>query len=191
MLQEKETINQKQDIELYRNFLKGNKEDFNIIVQKYMNPLISFIMGYVKNQFIAEDLAQDTFLYILINKKEYDFKYTLKTYLYTIAKCRAINYLKKNKKIVNFEEKYINNLEVTETDLNEKLIQDENKNKIQDAIKKLKYNYQIVIYLKDFQNFQYKEISKILNKTVSQTKMLIYRARKSLKKILKKEGFIC
>ena len=59
------------------------------------------------------------------------------------------------------------------------------------AIKKLKYDYQVVIYLKDFQNFQYKEICKILNKTLPQTKMLIHRARKSLKKVLKKEGFTC
>lgn len=191
MLQEKNITNKETDKELYKSFLNGNKEAFNIIVERYMHLVISFIMGYVKNQTIAEDLAQDTFLYMLINKKEYDFKYTLKTYLYTIAKCRAINYLKKNKKMVSFEEKYINDLESTEIDLTEDFIRNENKNKIQDAIKKLKYEHQIVLYLRDFQYFKYKEISKILNKTVPQTKMLIYRARKSLAKILKKEGIVC
>ncbi len=189
MLQERSTLNKETDVELYKSFLKGNKEAFNVIVQRYMKLLVSFIMGYVKNQDVAEDLAQDTFLYMLINKKEYDFKYTLKTYLYTIAKCRAINYLKKNKRIVSFEEQYIYNLD--SVDLNENLIREENQEKIQNAIKKLKYDYQIAIYLKDFQEFQYKEICKILNKTMPQTKMLIYRARKSLKKILKKEGIIC
>ena len=189
MLQEKSILNQKTDVELYKSFLNGNKEAFNIIVKRYMKLLVSFIMGYVKNQDIAEDLAQDTFLYMLINKKEYDFKYTLKTYLYTIAKCRAINYLKKNKRLIHFEEQYIHNLDII--DLNENLIKEENKNKIHKAIKKLKYDYQVVIYLKDFQNFQYKEICKILNKTLPQTKMLIHRARKSLKKVLKKEGFTC
>lgn len=188
MLQEKSQLNQKTDIQLYKSFLNGNKEAFNNIIQRYMKSLISFIMGYVRNQDVAEDLAQDTFLYVLINKKEYDFKYTLKTYLYTIAKCRAINYLKRNKKRISFEEQYIYDLDIT--DLNENLIRKEQNEKIKNAIKKLKYDYQIVIYLKDYQEFQYKEICKILNKTMPQTKMLIHRARKALKKILNKEGII-
>ena len=189
MVKEENMQKEKTDIELYNGFLKGDKEAFNLIVKRYMKLLISFIMGYVKNQDVAEDLAQDTFLYMLINKKEYDFKYTLKTYLYTIAKCRAINYLKKNKKNVCFEEQYVNSL-ITE-DISDSLISKENTKQIHDARKKLKKDYQIIIYLKDFQGFHHREISKILNKTIPQTKMLIHRARKSLKKILKKEGFEC
>ena len=88
----------KSDQELYLLFLKNDNEAFNMLVKKYRKSLISFIIKYVKNIEIAEDLAQDAFVYMLINKKEYDFKYTFKTYLYTIAKSRAINYLKKKKR---------------------------------------------------------------------------------------------
>ena len=45
--------------------------------------------AYVKNIEIAEDIAQDSFMYMIINKVEYDFKYSFKTYLYTIAKSRC------------------------------------------------------------------------------------------------------
>ena len=93
-------INEKTDVELYREFLLGNKEAFEEIVVRYKDKLIYFIARYVKTIEIAEDLAQDTFVYILVNKKEYDFKYSLKTYLYTIAKCRAWNYLKREKRII-------------------------------------------------------------------------------------------
>ena len=189
MIKDKSILTEKTDIELYNNFLKGDKESFDFIVKRYMKLLISFIMGYVKNLDVAEDLAQDTFLYVLINKKEYDFKYTLKTYLYTIAKCRAINYLKKNNRSVSFEGQYVNIIDTE--NLTNSLIQKENREQIRNAIKKLKKDYQMVIYLKDFQGFKHKEICKILNKTIPQTKMLIHRARKSLKKILKKEGFVC
>lgn len=177
------------DIQLYKSFLNGNKESFNAIVKKYRKTLISFIVGYVKNQDAAEDIAQDTFVYMLINKKEYDFKYTLKTYLYTIAKCRAINYLKKSKRSLNFEENYIYDLDYKNID--ERLIQEETQKEIRKSIKKLKSNYQVAIYLRDIQGFQYKEICEILNKTMPQTKMLVHRARKSLEKTLKKEGHIC
>lgn len=179
-------INKKTDIELYNDFLEGNEEAFNNIIRKYRKSLISFIMRFIKNIEVAEDIAQDTFVYVLVNRTEYDFKYSLKTYLYTIAKCRAINYLKRERKIVVYDEAYMREKE--EVYIDENLIEEENKKELYSAIKKLKKNYQIVIYLKDIEGFKYKEISRILNKTVPELKMTAHRARKSLEKIMRKEA---
>ena len=81
----------KTDVDLYNSLLNGNNEAFDEIMNRHRNNLILFINKYVHDLEISEDLAQDTFVYVLINRKEYDFKYSLKTYLYTIAKCRASN----------------------------------------------------------------------------------------------------
>lgn len=178
-------IDRKTDAELYKEFLNGNEEAFNNIIRKYRKPLISFIMRFIKNIEVAEDIAQDTFVYVLINKTEYDFKYSLKTYLYTIAKCRAINYLKRERKVVSYDEAYMREKE--EVYIDEDLIKEENKKEIYEAIGKLKKSYQIVIYLKDIEGLKYKEISRILNKTVPQLKMMTHRARKSLEKTMRKE----
>lgn len=178
-------IDRKTDAELYKEFLNGKEEAFNNIIRKYRKPLISFIMRFIKNIEVAEDIAQDTFVYVLINKTEYDFKYSLKTYLYTIAKCRAINYLKRERKVVLYDEAYMREKE--ETYIDEDLIKEENKKEIYEAIGKLKKSYQIVIYLKDIEGLKYKEISRILNKTVPQLKMMTHRARKSLEKTMRKE----
>lgn len=93
------SLENKTDVELYNEFLNGSKEAFNQIIIRYRKSLISFLYRYVKSIETAEDLTQDTFLYMYINKKEYDFKYSLKTYLFTVAKCRAINWIKKKRKI--------------------------------------------------------------------------------------------
>lgn len=121
-----------EDKKLYKEFLNGNEEAFSRIVDKYKNNIIYFITRYVKNIEIAEDIFQDVILYILENKDKYDFRYSLKTYLYTIAKSRALNYLKKNEKIVELEDSY----------KDEQLIEDiifsnERKEKIWKAINKL------------------------------------------------------
>ena len=178
-------IDRKTDAELYKEFLNGKEEAFNNIIRKYRKPLISFIMRFIKNIEVAEDIAQDTFVYVLMNKTEYDFKYSLKTYLYTIAKCRAINYLKRERKVVSYDEAYMREKE--EIYIDEDLIKEENKKEIYEAIGKLKKSYQIVIYLKDIEGLKYKEISRILNKTVPQLKMMTHRARKSLEKTMRKE----
>lgn len=183
----------KSDQELYLLFLKNDNEAFNMLVKKYRKSLISFIIKYVKNIEIAEDLAQDAFVYMLINKKEYDFKYTFKTYLYTIAKSRAINYLKKEKKKIIFDESYMLNTDIEsfEETLDATLIRKEKYEILYKNLKNLKQDYKLAIYLADFQGFKYEEISRILNKTLPQTKMLIHRARKALKKLLKKEENLC
>ena len=163
------------DVKLYKEFLMGNQESFDVLMDKYRNSLICFIQGYVKNIDIAEDLAQDVFVYILINKKEYDFKYSMKTYLYTIARSRALNYLKREKKIISLEENidyYANKENINQ----------------HNAIKKLNESQQRAVFLADIEELSYREICKITGKTLSQIKMTIYRARKNLKKILMKEG---
>lgn len=182
----KQTL-EKNDIQLYQEFLEGNMQSFNEIIKKYRKELICFICRYVKKVDIAEDISQDTFVYMLVNKKEYDFKYSLKTYIYTIAKCRAINYLKKHKREIQMDEEqycYIH------SEIDESLIKDEDENKILKAIYKMKEDYQAVIFLKYFEDFQYKDICTILNKTMPQVKSLLHRARKQLQKTLKKEEFL-
>ena len=178
-------IDRKTDAELYKEFLNGYEESFNNIIRKYRKPLISFISRLVKSVEVAEDIAQDTFVYVLVNKTEYDFKYSLKTYLYTIAKCRAINYLKRERKVVSYDEAYMREKE--ESYIDESLIKEEEKKEIYDAIKRLKKSHQVIIYLKEIEGFKYKEISRILNKTVPELKMTAHRARKSLEKIMRKE----
>ena len=56
------------DTELYEKFLENDKEAFNHIIKRYRKPLIAFLMTYVRNIEVAEDLAQDSFLYMIINK---------------------------------------------------------------------------------------------------------------------------
>lgn len=146
--------------------------------------MIYFIQKYVKSIDIAEDLAQDVFVYILIHKKNYKFEYSLKTYLYTIAKSKALNYIKREKRIVQLDENQFEDLE----DLEEKIFRNERTEKLRKSIQKLKIEYQNAIYLADIEGLSYKEIAHILKKTDSSVKVLIYRAREALRKVMIEEG---
>lgn len=178
-------MNQKTDVELYKEFLNGNQNSFEQIILKYKDKIIYFINKYVKNIDTSEDLAQDVFVYILIHKINYDFKYSLKTYLFTIAKSKAFNYIKRSKKII-----YTENIEYEEEqELEEKVFNIQRKENLKNSINKLKPEYQKAIYLADIEQLSYEEIGNILEKNNSQIKSLIYRARKSLKKVIRREEF--
>ncbi|MBR0351266.1 MAG: RNA polymerase sigma factor [Clostridia bacterium] len=151
---------------------------------RHKDKLIYFIYRYVKSIDIAEDLAQDVFVYLLIHKENYDFNYSLKTYLYTIAKSKALNYLKREKRIVAINENDIYDVQTLE----EKVFLNERKNNLKQAMLKLKPEYQSAVYLADIEELSYKEIGQIMKKSESGIKSLIFRARKSLEEILRKEA---
>lgn len=107
-------MEEKTDKELYKEFLLGNNKSFEEIVIRHKDSIIYFIQRYTKSVDIAEDLTQDVFVYILMHKKNYRFEYSLKTYLYTIAKSKALNYIKREKRIVALDENQYEDLEELE-----------------------------------------------------------------------------
>ena len=175
------------DKELYKKYLNGDNKAFEQLVIKYKNQIIFFISGYTKDISIAEDISQDVFVYILLNKEQYDFKYSFKTYLYMIAKCRAINYLKREKRAISGLD--YNNLYIEDNDLEEIVYKNEASQNIRKVINKLKPDYQAVICLTSLEGFKYKEVAKIMNKNVGQVKVMLNRAKRKLKEALEKEGF--
>ena len=50
----------------------------------------------------------------MIHKEKYDFNYALKTYLFTIAKSKSLNYLKREKRIVQINENDVYDLQELE-----------------------------------------------------------------------------
>lgn len=161
-------MKEKTDKQLYQEFLKGNNNSFEKLVIRHKNNLIYFILTYVKSIDTAEDLAQDVFVYILIHKTNYDFKYSLKTYLYTIAKSKALNFLKREKKIIYMENNTIlennqntdwNNQKEIET-LEEIIFKKDNSIRLKNTIKKLKKEYAQAVYLADIEELSYKDIRK-------------------------------
>lgn len=178
------------DEENYRLFLSGYNEGFENIVIKYKDSLIYFLYTYVKDINEAEDLAQDTFVDIYVYKDRYNFKWGLKTYIYTIGRNKAIDFIRKNKWYTLADE-ISEKIYSEDTNLLEsRIIKEENKRELNKALKKLKPDYQTIIRLIDFEELSYKDASVILHKTVPQIKVLIHRARKSLRKILEREGYV-
>lgn len=166
---------------LYKSFLQGDIDAFESLVLKYKDNLIYFITRYTRDIFIAEDIAQDVFAYIYVEKEKYDFKYSFKTFIFTLGKNKAIDYIRKESRIdlSPFDNDY--EIISDEEGLEEKIIRDEEGKLLIRNLKELKAEYGSAVYLADIEGLSYKEIGKILGRTLPQTKVLIHRARKSLR----------
>lgn len=169
----------------YTKFLQGDNKALEELIKKYQNHLIFFITRYVKNKETAQDIFQEVVIYLLEHKETYNPQYSFKTYLYTIAKHRTINYLKKQKQenqMQNYEE-YEENIPEEEW-LEDVILTKERQAKIRKVIQKMKTEYQLVIYFTQIEGLSYKETAYIMEKTEKQIKNLTFNAKKKLRNLL-------
>ena len=174
----------------YRRFLDGDDKGLAEIVRDYRDGLILYLNGIVNNIFVAEELMEETFFKIITKKPRFNAKYSFKTWLYTIGRNVAIDYLRHNAKQsdTSFDdlEKYIQD----EFDLERLYIIEERKITVHRALKKLNAEYRQVLWLLYFDGMTNSDAAIVMKKNARQMKNLVYRAKSALKSELDKEGFI-
>ena len=176
------------DKKLYNDYLNGEKQAFEYIYKKYKGKIEYFIYNIVKDYSKAEDLAQETFIYVMQNKMQENtsFKY----YIYLVAKSKAYNYINVEKRRNEIAETYFSkDNESIEKDILDVITKEESKKELLSSIEKLDEKYKNAIYLVSIEGVSYEETSKILGQTLQNTKSLVHRGKKQLRKILLKKGF--
>ena len=173
----------------YRRYLDGDDTGITEIIRDYKDGLTLYINGYVDNIFTAEDLMEDTFFKLAVKKPRFSGKSSFKTWLYAIARHVALDYLRKNSKVVNTSIDDLTNYIAEESNVEREYLIKEQKIALHRTIRELKAEYFQVLYLVYFENFTNEEIAKIMKKNKRQIENLIYRAKTALKSELEKEGF--
>ena len=172
----------------YRRFLDGDESAFDEIMKELFDNLVFFIDRYVHDIHAAEDIAIDVFSDLVVNKHRYNFKVTLKTYLFMLGRSRALNYIKR-RKVIDF-------VDITQADytfaeqksLEEVILSDEKKRIVNNALRSLSEDMRVVIHLIYFENLSYTQAAKVMKKNQKQIDNLLYRAKKELRIILGKDG---
>ena len=85
----------KSDNEIIIQYLNGDKDAFTEIVNRYLKLIYNFTYRLVGNEKVAEDISQEVFLKAWKNIKKFDLEKNFKTWIFSIAKNTAIDYLRK------------------------------------------------------------------------------------------------
>jgi RNA polymerase sigma-70 factor (ECF subfamily) len=173
----------------YRRFLDGDDNGIVEIIRDYKDGLILFLNRYVHNVHIAEELTEDTFFRIITRKPRFAARYSFKTWLYTIGRNIAINYVKHERRMVDTSAEDLELLSEDEETLEQSYLREEQKIMVHHALSKIKSNYGTVLYLKFFENLTNEQIAKVTKKNRRQIENQIYQAKQSLRAELEKEGF--
>ena len=171
---------------LWQRYILGDKSAFDGIVDMLRDNLIFFINRYTHNLDAAEDISQDTFLALLLHPKLYNYRVKLKTYLFTIARYKAVNYVKhESRRSMLMVDMSVVSEEYAAFE--EQFFADSEKKRLYAAASKLPPDYAQVIYLIYFEDMTYDEAGRVMRKNRKQIENLAYRARAALREEMGKE----
>lgn len=172
----------------YRLFLNGDEDAFDRIMCEYFDGLIFFINRYVNDPHAAEDIAIDVFAYIAENRRKYNFKVSLKTYIYMIGKSRTLNLIKHRKRHAAEElHEYISAEDLSPENA---FLKSEQARILNAALLNLPPDMRAAVHLVYFEGLSYKETAEILKKSAKQVDNLLCRAKAAMRKELEKEDIL-
>jgi len=180
------------DEELILEFQKNNTEDaFNILVQRYKNPLTNFVFRFLGDYESCADVVQETMIKVYRYKDTYSSVAKFSTWVYTIAGNLARTEYRRQRRQNFFsisdygeehqtydlpDESYRPDV-ITDSGIKDEIIQK--------ALLKVKETYREAVILRDIQGMSYEEISEILGVNEGTVKSRINRGRAQLQELLK------
>ncbi|WP_164880429.1 RNA polymerase sigma factor [Clostridium manihotivorum] len=171
-----------EDIELVTNVLRGDIDSFNALVNKYELIVLRFVYSITKDKEASEDIAQETFITAYNKLYLYDKRYKFSNWLLQISKNKAIDFMRKYKKIYESNIEEANNLSSSEASPEEQLEYSDLKKEVETFIESLEELDRQIILLRYSGERTFFDISQILSISESTVKRKYYRLREKFKK---------
>jgi RNA polymerase sigma-70 factor (ECF subfamily) len=165
--------------EVIRQVKKGNREAYQVIVERYMQRAYYIALGFVRNSQDAMDISQDSFIKAFRKIKRFDPEKSFFPWFYKLLKNLCLDHIKRRSRIqeIPLDEARILNEEREDREMKEILWR---------GIETLSFEQKEVIILRYFQQFSYQEIAEITAKPVGTVMSSLFYAKKRLKEAIKK-----
>jgi RNA polymerase sigma-70 factor, ECF subfamily len=173
----------------------GNMAGFDFLIQKYRKPIIHFMYRMVRNQAVAEELAQEVFLRVYRSRETYRAEARFSTWLYRIATNLGVNHARDNR-----HERTASTVYLDETDsetgmtpdvadstpgAEARLLSQERLNAIRQHVMELPERQRVAVLMHKYEGLDYRQIGDVLKLSESATKSLLFRAYQTLREKLK------
>ena len=170
----------------------GDSNSYREFVNLFSGKVYNTSLGLLQDSSDAEDITQEVFIEVFNSISGFKSQSSLSTWLYRITINRCLDLIRKKKRKKRFA--LVKSIFVKEDRDDEipdfihpgVILENREKSKIIfGSINRLPDNQRIAFTLNKIEDMSYKEISEIMNTSVSSVESLIHRAKENLKKLLK------
>jgi len=175
-----------QDKALVELILKGEREKFGVLVERYQRAIYRYLMSMGLDHDETADTMQGAFV------KAYNKLHTLRggerfrVWMYSIAANQARNYLRRRARELPLEEP---NLPVHEEDPDLPLEREQMRKLLSRALNRLPEDQRKIVVLRVFEDMPFKEVAGICKISLSSAKTSYHRALKKMQRWLKPVAF--
>ncbi len=176
------------DLTLWQQFVEGSNTAYESIYQKYAGELYRYASVLLADKSLVEDVIHDVFTDLWSSRKKLGAIRSVRLYLFSSIKRRALRKLRKEKTFAFFDVDYDrNSFEVIPSFLDE-LVDNQNKEDLAKSIRRclstVSKRQREIIYLRFYQDMSYPEIAQLLQLDQKYVYNLASKAFCALRKIL-------
>ncbi len=174
--------------ECYKRYLDGDDGAVREIMDELFYGLVFFIDRIVRDVHASEDIALDVISDLFVHRRRYDFRVSLKTYVYMRGKSRALNYVRRRKRIGFTDLSEAEAFPDERGELESLVLKEERKRAVNAAVDALPDDMRAAVHLVYFEEMSYSDAAKVMGKNRKQIDNLLFRAKKELASSLREEG---
>lgn len=152
---------------------KDRQDELEMVYINFAKPLYYYLLKLTGSVHTAEELVQETFYRAILSLDLYE-NGQVKSWLFKVAR---------NAYLTNSED-LISPYGVPDEALASREISEE----VRDIMEMLPENYRTILYLREYEQFSYAELSTILDLSPAQVKVNLYRARQRFKQLAERLG---
>ncbi len=181
------------DKELVKEFMSGDNNALEILVNRHKERIYTYILFIVKNEELAEDIFQDTFIKVIksLRKGKYNEQGIFVSWVIRIAHNLTIDYFRKQSKMPTYsndenpETDIFNSQRFSDTTIEDHVISDEIASDIRRLVDFLPADQKEVVLLRHFGNLSFKEIAEqtgvSINTALGRMRYALINLRKMIK----------
>jgi RNA polymerase sigma-70 factor (ECF subfamily) len=178
-------LNVDNEREVVREWKRGNKRAYEILVRRYMSDAYLVAYGYVGNSEDARDLSQEAFVKVYQARARFDEERPFYPWLYRVLRNHCLNFLRRGRVEVSLdnEDAHLEIASPQPTAL-EDLESEERRRIVRAAVARLSDDHREIIVLKNFKDCSYKEIADILEIPIGTVMSRLFYARQALRALV-------
>ena len=180
------------DQELVRRTLRGDKGAFEVIVQRYQQPVLNYVGRMVRERELALDMSQEVFLRVYASLASYRPEYKFSTWLFRIASNYLIDHWRKKRlptvsidqPLEDDEDGFCIQVADDEPSVVRRLELKELRTRLDGAIDRLPPHLRELFIWRHINGLSYEEMAEIKGLPLGTVKNRVFQAKEMLKKWL-------